>query len=211
MSQTRTRTIVALVGAALLVFVAAVAAVVTVAVRHADKPEVQITAYANGKSITIAPYWDCNVRMQDCRTLPSAELLDLPDDIACATGGTGCRTGVPAELPVKPGLPLQLSFPKEISDAPWMGSVVYRLPNGKPLRPTSIEHDDYAQGTTAITIPSALYVTADGHKFLNKPAAPSVQLTLIGVEIDVPILWRDPQTGEEGQVPHTAWSVATMA
>ncbi|MGW4246831.1 DUF2771 family protein [Nocardia sp. NPDC004722] len=153
MSQTRTRTIVALVGAALLVFVAAVAAVVTIAVRHADKPQTEITAYANGKSITVTPYMDCNVRMQDCRTLPADNEVPLPPGVECAAGGDACHTGKSAALPVKPGLPLQLSLPKEIADSPWLGAVVYQAPNGKLLQ-KPIQHDDYAKGTTALTRPA---------------------------------------------------------
>ncbi|MVU79180.1 DUF2771 family protein [Nocardia sp. ET3-3] len=210
MSQPRTRTIVAFAGAALLVFVAAVAAVVTIAVHRAAEPQARITAYANGKSITVAPYVDCNVRMQDCKTLPADSDVPLPPGLNCAAGGDGCHTGKSAELAVKPGLPLQLSLPKEISDGPWLGQTVYQAPNGKVLQ-KPIEHDDYTKGTTALTVPSVLYLTADGKLAEKKPAAPSVTLMLVGTEIALPILIRDQTTGEEGYLPHAAWSISTAA
>lgn len=191
MSKPNARTIVALVGAALLVFVAAVATVVGLAVRDADKPEPTITAYAHGKSVTIEPFMYCNVRMQDCQVLPKDDAALLPIDISCPEG-KDCRIGEFANLDVPAGYPLQLSLPKAISDSPWVAVAYYGLPDGNVM-PQRLSHRDFDEGTAAITIPSA------------------PKLPLLGVEIQLPILAKDMSTGEEGYLPHAAWSVRTAA
>ncbi|NNH71680.1 DUF2771 domain-containing protein [Nocardia uniformis] len=189
MSKPNARTIVALVGAALLVFVAAVATVVGFAVRGADKPEPAITAYAHGKAITIEPFMYCNVQMQDCQVLPKDDEAQLPIELSCPEG-KDCRIGQSSELDVPAGYPLQLSLPKSIVNSPWVAVAYYGMPDGNVM-PQRLSHRDFDEGTAAITIPSA------------------AELPLLGVEMQLPILARDMTTGEEGYLPHAAWSVRT--
>ncbi|MGW4248363.1 hypothetical protein ACWELQ_38435, partial [Nocardia sp. NPDC004722] len=70
--------------------------------------------------------------------------------------------------------------------------------------------DDFALGTTALTVQSLVYLTREGYLH-DKPVSGSVQLTLAGTEIALPILVRDTTTGEESFIPHVAWSVSTGA
>lgn len=191
MSKPSARTIFALVGVALLVFVAAVATVVGLAVRGADKPEPVLTAYAHGKSVTVDPYMFCTVQMQDCRVLPKDGDTMLPVDLSCPEG-KDCRTGVFTDLDVPAGYPLQLSLPKEIANSPWVAEAYYGLPDGTVM-PQRFSHRDYDEGTVAVTIPSA------------------PKLPLLGVEFALPILARDTTTGEEGYIPHAAWSIRTAS
>lgn len=198
MSQTRTRTIVALVGAALLVFVAAVAAVVTIAVRHADQPEPAVTAYAHGKSVTVQPFMYCTVRSEnnqlkfdDCDNSQSISNLNVP-----------------------PGSPLQLSLPNEIADAPWRMAIVYALPNGQAAQSTIWYRD---QVEKACQVPSPLAAEpanpAESLKdcralTIETPADP--RLRLAGIELQLPVPARD-ESGQEGYVPHAIWSIRTAA
>ncbi|QLY31650.1 DUF2771 domain-containing protein [Nocardia huaxiensis] len=203
MSKPNARTIAALAGAALLVFVAAVAAVVALAVKDAPEPKPEITAYAHGESVTVEPYMFCNTKMQDCRVLPAdIKAEELPDGIVC-NAGTDCRTGTFAELAVPAGYPLQLSLPRQVVEAPWLLTAVYQLPDGRLMKQQFMktdfetEHRELSwtgfktvkKSPTAITIPSAK------------------ELPLVGIELDLPILARDMATGEEGYIPHAAWSV----
>ncbi|MFI6870387.1 DUF2771 domain-containing protein [Nocardia sp. NPDC050406] len=191
MSKPNARTIFALVAVALLVFVAAVGAVVALAVRDADKPEPTITAYSHGKSVTVEPFMYCNVQMEDCRVLPKDGESLLPIELAC-TDGKDCHTGSFTDLDVPAGYPLQLSLPRDIAENPWVAEAYYELPDGT-IMPKRLSHRDYDAGTVAVTIPSA------------------PRLPLIGVEFQLPILARDTTTGEEGYIPHAAWSIRTSS
>ncbi|WP_040803590.1 DUF2771 family protein [Nocardia concava] len=166
MSQPKTRTILALVGAALLVFVAAVAAVVTIAVRNADKPDPEITAYAHGKSVSVNPFLYCDLKV-------SKEQL--------AVGKCDASKSV-SELDVPPGSSLQLSLPKEIADAPWEILIGYRVagPHGDQAQPVLLTSRDYPDKPLAITI--------------KTPASDRVHLAIM--ELHLPIPARDEAGNE---------------
>ncbi|MBL1077648.1 DUF2771 domain-containing protein [Nocardia sp. 2] len=207
MSTPNARTIAALAGAALLVFVAAVAAVVALAVRDAPEHEPDITAYAYGRSVVVEPYMYCNTRMQDCLVLPADIAAEqLPDGVVCSEG-TECRTGTSAELNIPGGYPLQLSLPKQVVNAPWLLTAVYQTPDGRLVRQQFTKSDFETEHRE---------LSWTGFKTVKKsPSAiriPSLQeLPLVGVELDLPILARDMATGEEGYIPHAAWSVRVAA
>ncbi|MEC3913518.1 DUF2771 family protein [Nocardia sp. CDC160] len=166
MSQSKTRTIVALAGAALLVFVAAVAAVVTIAVRHTDQPSPEITAYAHGRSVSVNPYLYCDLQV-------SKERLAV---------GKCDSTKAVSDLDVPPGSPLQLSLPKEIADAPWEILLGYRIPGpkGDTAEPVLITSQDYPDKPLAITI--------------KTPANEHVRLAIM--ELHLPIPARDEAGNE---------------
>ncbi|WP_069162171.1 DUF2771 domain-containing protein [Nocardia altamirensis] len=168
MKRPGTRTIVALIVAAGLVFTAAFVAVLVTLIGDAKERDPEITAYAHGRTVTVAPYVYCTVRLEDC------------------------RFGKTVELEVPPDYPLQLSLPKKIAEAPWMARLVYVLPNGDRVDRV-VSHNDFPDGALAITIESR----------------PEPDLRLAGVELQLPILTKDIDTGEESYRPHAAWSIST--
>lgn len=99
--QARTKKAIALIAVALLVVAAGIAAVVWKLVDSAEPRLPEITAYAHGTSVTVAPEQYCNVYLEDCVT-GEMSMLDVPA-----------------------GYPLQLSLPSEIADAPWRLLAVY--------------------------------------------------------------------------------------
>ncbi|MEU4341398.1 DUF2771 domain-containing protein [Nocardia sp. NPDC023852] len=192
MSKPNARTIVALVAAALLMLTVAFVGVLVVLVRNADEPDVTITAYAHGKTVTVRPFSYCTVTMQDCHILPEGNaegtvFATLP----CAQQTPDCHRGRTVELEVPPGYPLQLSLPKKIADAPWLAQLIYVLPTGEKVDRV-ISRNDYPDRALALTLDSM----------------PEPDLRLIGVELQLPILARD-ETGKEFYVPHAAWSIST--
>lgn len=110
-AQTRTKRIV--LGLAVLALVAVIGAaiVVVVAVRNADEQLPQITAFGNGRSITVPPSVYCSIDLQNC------------------------SQGDLAVLDVDAGQPLQLSLPRAISDAPWRLVTVFQDPATGELVP----------------------------------------------------------------------------
>ncbi|APB01809.1 DUF2771 family protein [Nocardia seriolae] len=189
MSQSKTRTIAALAGAALLVFVAAVAAVVTIAVRQADKPDPEITAYAHGKSASVNPFLYCDLQI-------SKDRLAM---------GKCDSSGAISDLDVPPGSTVQLSLPKEIANAPWELLIGYRLPgnradgdiltsknpwrlSGKP------ERDKDAKWDKPLTVT------------IKTPANEHVRLAIM--ELHLPIPARD-EKGNEGVISRGIWALHT--
>ncbi|MFD4367151.1 DUF2771 domain-containing protein [Rhodococcus sp. NPDC058521] len=125
--QTRTKKIVALVAAGLLVVAVAFGAVITLLVRGAESTPPELTAYAHGKSIQVAPLAHCSLYLEDC-----------------VEGDT-------AELDVPVGYPLQISVPKAISEAPWRIVEVYASPEGEPV----LDARNFTPGsTTSVTVES---------------------------------------------------------
>lgn len=178
MSTTKARTIVALLAALLVVAVAYFAVIVVVA-RKAESPTPQITAYAHGKSVTVDPFMYCTVHIED-NTL---EMRDCDDSQFVAS------------LDVPSGYPLQLSLPKEISEAPWRMLMVYVLPDGSAVKQVKTNEDfSDEKGARAITVPT--------------PADPRLQLAV--VEIQLPVPARDAE-GNEGYVPSAVWSIQNVA
>ncbi|WP_040794398.1 DUF2771 domain-containing protein [Nocardia higoensis] len=134
----RGRVIAALVGVGLLVLVAVTAGVVAIAVRNAPHHDPEITAYAHGTAVTVAPYQYCDLR------LVGEDRLEMSD----------CRQNPVVDLETPPGYPLQLSLPPAIADAPWQGLLVYALPGDNQILTREIYHSDYEPGTVALTIDS---------------------------------------------------------
>lgn len=103
MSKPNARTIVALVAAALLMLTVAFVGALVVLVRNADEPDVTITAYAHGKTVTVRPFSYCTVTMQDCHILPEGNaegtvFATLP----CDQQTPDCHRGRTVELEVPP-------------------------------------------------------------------------------------------------------------
>jgi len=194
-TKPNTRTVLALVAAALLVVVATTVAVLVVTVRDAPEHTPELTAYAKGRTVEVTPFAYCAVTMRDCQVLPRS-----PSDadgtvfagLPCAPDAAQCRQGSTVDLEVPPGYPLQLSLPKKVAEAPWLAQLVYVTPTGEKLDQVVSRHD-YPEGALAITIDSR----------------PAPDLRLIGVELQLPILARD-ETGREFYVPHAAWSISTV-
>lgn len=115
------RRILAVGGVVALVVAVAFAAVMIPLIHNAPERPPEITAYAHGRTIAIAPYSYCDMKLSNCSRNPRARL----------------------DVPV--GYPLQLSLPKTISDAPWWLTAYYLEPNGNILRQTK----SYPRGTTS--------------------------------------------------------------
>jgi len=154
----RGRRIAALVGVGLLVLVAVVAGVVAIAVRDAPRHDPEITAYAHGTAVTVAPYQYCDLR------LVSEDRLDMFD----------CRQNEVVDLATPPGYPLQLSLPSEIAESPWRGYLVYALPSGTEILTQEIRNTDYEPGTLALTIDSQ--------------PAPELRLIGVEIQLPVPAI-----------------------
>lgn len=99
--QARTKKMLALGVAALVVVAAAVAATVWKLVDSAEPALPTITAFAHGSTEGVQPAQHCTLYLEDCVENPITEL----------------------EVPA--GYPLQLSLPGEITDAPWRMITVY--------------------------------------------------------------------------------------
>lgn len=96
-------------------------------IRNADEPPPGITAFASGRTITVAPFRYCTIKLTDC------------------------HDGVIEHLAVRTGSPLQLSLPKTISDAPWRLVSVFDGPHGESIARQTF----YAKGEgTAVTVRS---------------------------------------------------------
>ena len=127
--STRTRTVVAISAVALLVAVTAYAGVLAVLIRDAPHKDPAVTAYAHGRTVTVAPFLYCSVSMADCRY---GETVDL---------------AVPA------GYPLQLSLPPQIAEAPWLAQLIYERPDGEQVD-RLVAHDDFGDEVLAVTLDS---------------------------------------------------------
>ncbi|MFR9750837.1 DUF2771 domain-containing protein [Nocardia sp. 004] len=192
MSRLNVRTIVALIAAATLTLTAAFAGVLTVLIRNADEPDVTLTAYADGEAVTVRPFGYCAVTMQDCSILPEqAAEGTVFAALSCAPATPDCHRGRTVQLEVPAGLPLQLSLPSRIADAPWLAQLIYAQPGGGRVERV-INRNDYSDRVLAVTIDSE----------------PEPGLRLLGVELQLPILARD-EMGNEFYVPHAAWSIDT--
>jgi len=154
----RGRMIAALVGVGLLLVVGVSAFVVAIAVRNAPDHDPEITAYAHGTAVTVAPYQYCDLRMV------GEDRLEM----------SNCRQNPVVDLETPPGYPLQLSLPSEIADAPWQGLIVYALPGDDEILTREIRHSDYEPGTLALTIDSQ--------------PAPELRLIGVEIQLPVPAI-----------------------
>ncbi|MFH5209141.1 DUF2771 domain-containing protein [Antrihabitans spumae] len=105
--QPKTVKILALLGTGVLVVAVAFFAVLFVLVKDSDPRLPAVTAYAYGEAITVEPTRYCELDLTECS-----------------------EEGSIAKLQVPVGYPLQLSLPKELSDAPWRLYATYDGPNG---------------------------------------------------------------------------------
>ncbi|TCP56554.1 uncharacterized protein DUF2771 [Tamaricihabitans halophyticus] len=69
----------------------------------------EVSFYAGGESVAIEPTLYCSVDFSECGENPEAG----------------------AELEIPPGEPLQISLPKEVSDAPWLAVFRYETADGE--------------------------------------------------------------------------------
>ncbi|MBT1191639.1 DUF2771 domain-containing protein [Rhodococcoides kroppenstedtii] len=162
-----TRRVLLAVGA--LVAVVGVAFVWVVGRAIVDAPErtPRISAFADGRFAEVEPFRYCPVQEPLCE-----------------------YEGSTAVLPVRPGHPLQLSLPGEISDSPWGFAAVYQ----DPETGEALEADDYFAPGTRNTL--TVEPTRDG-------------LDLVGVEVRLPSGVIDVDTNQEEIVSHAIWSIAT--
>ncbi|WP_028476154.1 DUF2771 domain-containing protein [Nocardia sp. CNY236] len=192
MSTLNIRPIIAMVAAATLVLTIAVGGALVVLIRNADEPDVTITAYAHGKTVTVRPYTYCAVTMQECSILPERTLEGtIASTLRCTADASDCHRGRTVELEVPAGYPLQLSLPTAIADAPWLAQLIYAAPTGEQVDRV-IGRNTYPDRVRAVTVESE----------------PAPGLRLVGVEVQLPILARD-ETGAEFSVPHAIWSIST--
>lgn len=98
----------------------AAGALVTAGCGQAGPP--QLTVYADGSTITVAPVAYCDVEVSDC----------VSDTAAAAT------------LPIRPDQPAQVSVPGDVAETPWWVVVQTVDADGKPLPPS---RQFFAQGT----------------------------------------------------------------
>ncbi|MEV6070004.1 DUF2771 domain-containing protein [Nocardia sp. NPDC052001] len=187
MSKPNARTIVALLAALLVVAVAYVAVIVVVANR-ATKPDPEITAYAHGKSVTVAPFRFCNPKVANGQ-------IDLSD---CNNSEAVSDLDVPA------GSPLQISLPKEIAKAPWRMKLFYRLP-GDNVAVGAFTYEDYKKGLVNTEVETSGTPAA-----ITVPTPNDPQIELAVAELYLPVPAMDAQ-GNVGWVPSAIWSIHTPA
>ncbi|MFF3227627.1 DUF2771 domain-containing protein [Nocardia suismassiliense] len=120
--------------------------------------------------------------------------VEVEPYVYCSVKMEDCRYGQTVQLDVPPDYPLQLSLPKQIADAPWLAQLVYALPNGDRIDRV-INHTNFPEGALAVTIDSR----------------PEPDLRLVGLELQLPILAKDKDTGKEFYLPHAAWSISTAS
>ncbi|QBJ97353.1 DUF2771 family protein [Rhodococcus sp. ABRD24] len=124
--QDRTKKILALLVAVLLVTAGGLATVVTLLVKDASPALPTITAYAHGTSTQVQA-GVCNANLE-------CDGLEL------------------VELPVPAGMPLQLSLPKDVADSNWRLNVQF----GNPRTGEVFDgYRDYSAGEVySVTVPS---------------------------------------------------------
>ncbi|MFF0542412.1 DUF2771 domain-containing protein [Nocardia thailandica] len=109
MNKLNARTALILAAVALLVVAGATAAITAFAIHRAPERHPQITAYADGTTVTVDPFLYCTVRMEDC------------------------TYGETTPLTVRSGYPVQLSLPDKIADSPWLVQLIYQRPDGEQV------------------------------------------------------------------------------
>jgi hypothetical protein len=134
----KTKKLLAIGTAGLLVIGVASVAVLALLISDAPTHRPTITAFADGTTVTVEPYLYCPVE---------APLCD-PD-------------GASANLPVRAGRPLQLSLPSEITSAPWIVAAVYSDGGGTVVETDTLYLPDQKLG---LTVPP---VDEDGRKLLG--------------------------------------------
>ncbi|AYJ48584.1 DUF2771 family protein [Rhodococcus sp. P1Y] len=121
----KTKKILAIGTAGLVVLAVAFVAVLAVLIQNAPTHRPTITAFADGRSVTVEPYLYCPV--------------DAP---LCENDGTS------SSVPVRKGYPLQLSLPTEITSAPWIVAAVYSNDGGDAVETDTLYLPDEKLGLT---------------------------------------------------------------
>lgn len=103
----------------LLPVTAAVAGALLLAACGSSAPP-EVTAYAAGKALVVAPTLYCPLDLDQAR----------------------CTVGTTSELAVPAGTPLQLSLPGEIAEAPWRLIAVYRTADGQERQDDQVFRPD---------------------------------------------------------------------
>nr|WP_296768033.1 DUF2771 family protein [Rhodococcus sp. (in: high G+C Gram-positive bacteria)] len=103
----KTKKIVAIGAAGLVVIGVAFVAVLALLIRDAPAHRPTVTAFADGHTVVVEPYLYCPVETPLCDS-----------------------DGSSARVPVREGQPLQLSLPSEVTSAPWILAAVYSDDNG---------------------------------------------------------------------------------
>lgn len=135
----KTKKLLAIGTAGLIVVGVAFVAVLAQLVSDAPAHRPTITAFADGKAVTVEPYLYCPVEAPLCE-----------------------NDGSSASVPVREGYPLQLSLPSEITSAPWILAAVYSDDAGADV----VETDSLylPDQKLSLTVPP---VDADGRALLG--------------------------------------------
>lgn len=103
----KTKKLLAIGTVGVVVVAVAFVAVLALLIKNAPTHRPTITAFADGRSVTVEPYLYCPVDAPLCE-----------------------NDGVSSTVPVRKGHPLQLSLPTEITSAPWIVAAVYADADG---------------------------------------------------------------------------------
>lgn len=159
--QPRTEKILIAIAAGLVVTLVAFVGVLTVLIRGNETQPATITAYADGTTVTVPPFKYCTLYLEDCVE----------------------KDTIPIEL--RPGHPLQVSLPKEISSAPWRLLAMY----GNTEDEVYVQYTPFRPGEAlAVTVPTIVN-----------------DVPLAGVEVQLPSAVVD-----EAGIPraHATWSLS---
>lgn len=169
--QARSRALLALAAIVVLAVAAGTVVAIVMGLRNADDGPPEITAYADGRTVNVPPYRYCPIQEPLCES---------PE-------------GPTESMPVREGHPLQLSLPKQISEAPWLLAAFYLSPSGLVEADSWYGFDD---------VPSPAAVTVQPFDAQGRQ--------LVGVEVRLPTGIVDVETGEEAIISHAVWSIATL-
>jgi hypothetical protein len=103
----------------------------------------RVTFFADGHAVDAAPLIHCDVRVRGCEQ----------------------HEGATATLRARPGKPVQVSLPSEITDTPWAVNVQYSDANGQ-LQP--VKQDFFAQKTR--------------HAYTATPGTPGGQVLVVEIQ-----------------------------
>ncbi|MDJ0393800.1 DUF2771 family protein [Rhodococcus sp. G-MC3] len=134
----KTKKIVAIGAAGLVVVGVAFVAVLALLIRDAPSHRPAITAFADGNTVVVEPYLYCPVETPLCDS-----------------------DGSSARVPVREGHPLQLSLPNEVTSAPWILAAVYADNSGGAVESDTLFLPDER---VSLTIPP---VDDDGRDLLG--------------------------------------------
>lgn len=186
------------VGAAAVVIVLGIAAVIAaqVALRGDDPHRPHLTVYSAGNTDTIDAYQYCDLRKlaevtqrwQDQQPLTPEQEIQASLEFA----STCDPQGEPGLINIQRGGTVQISLPGEISGSPWSLLAVY----------------EDAEGTMTDIIDDMH--RPNERRSVSLPAVNDEGMALRIVEVKLPMGIVDPTTGEEAIVSHATWAVHTQ-